>query len=914
MKRLLFICSTAIALCISCTKNADKLLDTNEEPDTPVSSLSEQANSSSSIIQESSSSLSLPGMALVQANGKGTILGTNISDASVHDKPSMNVSFSYDFFIGTHETTCSEMQLQCADSLPATNVTYYDAILYANNRSKAEGFDTSYTYTNASFKEDGSCTDLEGLVFHPEINAYRLPTEAEWVFVASQNFHPENGWNSTNSGYALHKICTANNVSEICDMAGNAAEWVNDWMVYFRDTTINNYIGGIDGGSRGERIVKGGSYTNSATATNLYTRGDIYTVNSAAKSDYIGFRLAFGSIPKPNLLSQNGSVPSLISILVGQSTLKNAFGLNGAKLAFRNDITGNLNYIDFSGSNPRVIEIADSLSVYHPEISPDGMKVAFCTGMEGTNGTSEIYVRNLSENGGAIRKLNVHSAAIPRWRIIENADTTITFVTNAMNNNDPTWEQTQTWNAIFENKNFGELGVLTQGAYNGGISEDGTLAVTGSQKLKALVNGIPQVWYNGEQACNVSLSQGGAKYTLFLDFGGETGRSFAGENYKAHERALIADSLGNLIKSIKAPSGYTFDHTEWVRGSDSLFVATLVNINGAHSKIVLVNTQTENIVSIVEGEELWHPCLWVKQDIYDETLSRDSAGVYLVPGADNSHEVISTKMKLFWNHYQDIEYLLVGNSRVEAGIFPDSITSGYSLNMGHPSNSLDFTIYLSENYGFIHAKKLKAVVVSLDFDSWRTLDYTHTYVIPGYPGYTYDANHNFWKDSLPKNFIKAVNYAYSTPHENYLTFEYNRGLCFHESLSWGEPLVSLDSTWASLIPDAIPTYLKDIRSFLSHAKERGVYVVGVLFPQNPKYKETGAWGRYGPRRSEIPAIMDSLASMQNDFPNFKLMDENKMGDHDYPDSLASDTDHLSTEGAYKLTKRLDSLLKTLEPF
>lgn len=43
------------------------------------------------------------------------------------------------------------MGKDCDDSLPAVNVTYYDAILYANRRSVEAGFDTAYTYTGATF-------------------------------------------------------------------------------------------------------------------------------------------------------------------------------------------------------------------------------------------------------------------------------------------------------------------------------------------------------------------------------------------------------------------------------------------------------------------------------------------------------------------------------------------------------------------------------------------------------------------------------------------------------------------------------------------------------------------------------------------------------------------------------------------
>jgi hypothetical protein len=42
------------------------------------------------------------------------------------------------------------------------------------------------------------------------------------------------------------------------------------------------------------------------------------------------------------------------------------------------------------------------------------------------------------------------------------------------------------------------------------------------------------------------------------------------------------------------------------------------------------------------------------------------------------------------------------------------------------------------------------------------------------------------------------------------------------------------------------------------------------------------------------------------------MDENKMGNHDYPDKMANNRDHLSKEGAQKLTARIDSVLKTLK--
>ena len=57
---------------------------------------------------------------------------------------------------------------------------------------------------------------------------------------------------------------------------------------------------------------------------------------------------------------------------------------------------------------------------------------------------------------------------------------------------------------------------------------------------------------------------------------------------------------------------------------------------------------------------------------------------------------------------------------------------------------------------------------------------------------------------------------------------------------------------------------------------------------------------------------DEIRSISQTDSNFILLDENKMGDHDYPDEMAQGTDHLNSKGAAKLTHRLDSLIQTLD--
>jgi uncharacterized protein (TIGR02171 family) len=413
----------------------------------------------------------------------------------------------------------------------------------------------------------------------------------------------------------------------------------------------------------------------------------------------------------------------------------------------------------------------------------------------------------------------------------------------------------------------------------------------------------------------VSLAKDSSKRSLFLDFGGKTGREFVGEDYGTHERLLVIDSTGNLVQSVAAPAGYSFDHSEWARGGDNLAVVTLTNAGGAHSKIVLLNLADSSIVELAEGDELWHPALWAMQGIpaaEDALLDPDSAGVYLVPGLDALHQSMRVKMELFWNNHEKIEYILVGSSRVEDGLIPDSIKAGYSLNMGHPWNSMDASFYIAENYAMNHAKNLKAVVFSLDFDLWQNYDNVTRMLIDGVPGYVYDEHHDFWKSGLPDAFVDRVNECLPASEAYRDAYVDSRGFNSKPASSWSDPFVETDSSWTTTNSWLVGWQMKRLRDFLQKAEERGIYVVGVVFPQNPRYRETGSWGRYGPRRSEMPALLDSMRVLQEEYANFVVMNENKMGKHDYADSMAQNTDHLAFPGALQLTRRLDSLLETLK--
>ena len=928
---------------------------------------------------------------MVFVKGGTVTIGTNDKGFKNNERPAMMVILSYDFHMGVHEVTCGDYSKvakeaklkafeKCSnDSLPITDITYYDAVLYANAKSKLEGYDTAYTYSRTTIDSDGHCTYLEGLAFHADVKAFRLPTEAEWVYAATLDWNTGKSWNNSNSGYHLHTVCSKDtNAAGFCDMAGNAMEWVNDWMGGFRDTTITNYVGAPDGGNMGERVVKGGSYTSSETELNPYSRGDVYTVTSATRAEYVGFRLAFGSIPNALWMGDDGvSQTSIVTSLAGNETVKGITGSYNTKLAFRNDVSGNIAIIDYLNGASSVKEITKNIDAYHPEISPDGKWIAYCTGFEGISGKSAIYVQSLEDTSPTPIRLDAEKAVIPRWRVLETGDTAIVYVNDASNNKEnATFKAASTWQVTFAGGKFGIPQMLFGGAYHGGISEDNTLAVTGARLLRARVDGRDTVWYNGEQACNASLAMDRSKRTAFLDFGGQTGKDFVGSNYNTHQRILIADSTGKLEQSILAPTGYTFDHTEWTTDNTKTnIVATLTNMNGAHTKIVLVNPLDSSVTELAEGEELWHPNLWVKkkavkrsssssatssssaifsssstetssssssereicssseiiissnsEDVISSSsetitpldpnfeLDLDSAGIYYTTTGGSSSAIFwRYKMEFIWQYKDIANTIVLGSSRTYDAINPLLITPPfYAINLAVHGNTIGGDYKILTNYILPHIKEAKVIITSIDIDRWNIVQasfFESDY--KSYPGYIYDQNHNYWKGGYPDGLAEAT---YDSPGETGLSDANRptRGFAAQKNHGWGEPSIGQDSTWINKFSNEFDKNFNVLVEMIELCLQKNIILIGVITPQNPRYKETGAFGNGGLLRSQAPELIKQITDLNSLYPNFILMDENKMGNHDYTDDMAFDSSHLSRKGAEQLTSRLDSLIQTLD--
>ncbi len=890
-----------------------------------------------------------PGTHFIASQGSSVQLGDTGPLAGGWESPALTDGFSYSFWMDSTEVTqgrydslmgrnpvVTGSSFGSGSDFPVYSVSWYDAALFCNARSKAAGLDTVYAYATLQISDAGSAyglpglPGLPGLTVHLERLGYRLPTEAEWEFAAQAGSRSDFPWGelkdsttaaafawfTSNAQGKTHPVARLKpNAFGLYDMAGNVMEWVNDWKGVYPAQPATDFAGARDPGPEYDIPVKGGAFKYGLRELRPANRTATYATIPSSQTEYVGFRCAIGIIPKPAFSTPDGRTLATDKVILDAQSPQNQAGGRAMKLIFIN-ASGTLRhlvYVDYSKSPAQLREFTDRGDVFHPTISPDGKWVAFGTRLEGVDSGSDLYVRALDDSASPCRKIG--PGFIPRWWVDPAAhDTFLVYTNSAADDAGTRWADTRT----FLQKLAGGMpqgaprAVTADGGYHDGYSADGRYLATGFRHLRVYdaATATSRVLFtapqNGKtagdtsQVCNVSIAPDTTGRTLFLDFGYADSSMLTHGPYGIHQYAFMATPRGDVLRWYKAPPTESgFEDLEW-SNNPGYAVTGAADANQNRKRIFLLNLKDSQTVQLASGTELLQPAIWLETlaDIPDGSdLSVDSAGAYNDPATDATRQEFANKMHLLWAGYKNFEAAFVGGSQMTDGLDPAQVTCIKGFNLAYGTGDLKGMDFQVRNYVIPNCSKLRMVALSFPIGWINTPDgdVSWSKSIEGSKGLRYDENHDFWQNGLPSGFVQL---AKNAPYPN-LPVD-SLGLYVLPGNGWGgSPLAEWTGPeWAT----SDTTYQKNfafLEKLVADLSERKVQVVFVVFPQSPEYANMHSFSAFGPSWTTAGQILDQLSGLQSKYPYFHLIDLNLNGKHNFVDAEAFDRMHLSRAGAMK---------------